>query len=84
MLAEMTSSEFGEWMAFFALEPWGFEEENRRVGVLASTVANMSGRVLRDGTRIKPDDFVPRERPKADPIEMAKRIFGYSPPKGKG
>ena len=79
MLRELTAEQLSEWAAFYDLEPWGFHEENRRVGVIASTVANMAGKRLK--REVSPADFMPRRAPKpADVVEQAKAIFGF----GKG
>jgi len=44
MLAEMSSINLTEWMAFDQLEPFGEAEKNAeyRAGVIASTVANVN------------------------------------------
>ena len=55
----MSSAEFVHWCAFFALEPWGYPAENWRMGVLAATTANYSGRVKK---ALKPSDFMPTDR----------------------
>jgi hypothetical protein len=81
MLAEMTASEFAGWRAFFSLEPWGFHEENRRMAVLASTISNMSGKIVR--RPVTPDAFMPVERHQpTSVIDKVKAAFGYG--KGKG
>lgn len=53
----MTGEEFRDWCAFYALEPWGSEVDNWRMGVLAATTANFSGRSKKS---LKPSDFMPR------------------------
>lgn len=58
MLERMSSGLLTEWEAFFRLEPWGAEVENRRFALVAATIANM----LR-GERTRPyklDDFLLR------------------------
>lgn len=40
MLAELTSAQFAEWMAYSRLEPWGEERDDLRMGIIASTIAN--------------------------------------------
>lgn len=82
MLREVTAEQFAEWAAFFSLEPWGFHEENRRMGVLASTVANMSGKKLKRPMSAK--DFMPQDPERKEPVDLVERIkrrFGYY---GKG
>lgn len=45
-----------EWEAFYTLEPWGFEMETNRYGVVCSTMANcMAGK--KGGGSFGPDDF---------------------------
>lgn len=57
----MSSAEFTEWAAFYSLEPWGFDMENWRFGVIASVIANS----VRDRKKRKrpfvPEDFMPSE-----------------------
>lgn len=36
-------SELHEWMAFFAIEPWGAVRADYRAGVVASTLVNVNG-----------------------------------------
>lgn len=78
MLRELTAEQFAEWFAFHGLEPWGFQVENLRMGVIASTTANVSGRLRR---QVSPADFMPQERRPVDLVEKVKAIFGW---KGKG
>lgn len=57
--ARMSSEEFTDWVAYAAVEPFGFEVENFRAGAIASTVANVAPR--KRGTRaLKPSDFYPQ------------------------
>ena len=70
----MTGAEFADWCAFYQLEPWGFEAQNWRMGVLAAVTANYSGRVKK---ALKPSDFLPRaEKPRkvADPARLRERL----------
>ena len=84
MLRELTAEQFAEWAAFFGLEPWGFHEENRRMAVVASTVANMSGKKVKRPvpvTDFMPKDSSEQEEP-VDVVESIKRRFGYYGKKG--
>jgi hypothetical protein len=57
MLAEMTSAQFAEWIAYNKLEPFGEEREDLRMGIVASTIANAN---LPKGKKpYKPADFTP-------------------------
>ena len=39
LLDALTPEQFAEWADYYNLEPWGFEVEDLRVGILASTIA---------------------------------------------
>ena len=72
--ASLSSAQFVDWCAFYSLEPWGFQADAWRMGVVASTVANYSGRVKKP---LKPSDFMPgekrsRRRPLSDEETMAR------------
>jgi hypothetical protein len=71
---QITSAEFEDWCAFYALEPWGWEAQNWRMGVVASTVANYSGNIKKP---VKPSDFMPgaaKKRPSMNPLELRARL----------
>jgi hypothetical protein len=78
MLAEMTASQLAGWEAYFSLEPWGTEVDDHRAGVIASTVANLSGKTLRKGADTQPADFFPSRIPKPRPsvADQVHAIFG--------
>jgi hypothetical protein len=69
----MTGEEFSEWCAFYALEPWGWEAQNWRMGVVASTVANFSGHIKKP---VKPSDFLPgaKQKPTMSPGALLARL----------
>jgi len=57
MLEEMTSLQLSEWMAYNEIEPFGEEREDLRMGILASTMANIN---RSSGKKpYKPRDFMP-------------------------
>lgn len=58
MLGRMTSTQIAEWMAFFNLHPFGEERDDLRMGILASCIHNMAGRVSKHSK--KPADFMPK------------------------
>lgn len=69
MLAEMTSAQLSEWMAFAQLEPWGEERADLRAGIIASTMANsMKGA---KGKAFKPQDFMPKFEPEDEEATAA-------------
>lgn len=55
----MSAYEFSLWAAEYARNPWGEERQDYRAGIVASTVANMSGKTLKRGNESKPRDFMP-------------------------
>lgn len=64
MLRQMPAGALTEWEAFFRLEPWGNEVENRRFALVAATIANM---LRSEKTRpYKLDDFVLRSAAEAE------------------
>lgn len=52
----MTHREFLKWAAWYAMEPFGEQRDDLRIGVLAATVCNLlsSGK----GKLAKPSDFM--------------------------
>jgi hypothetical protein len=58
MLGRMTSTQMAEWTAYFNLDPWGEERADLRMGILASLIHNMAGRVSKGNKRAA--DFMPK------------------------
>lgn len=58
-LGEMSAAEFDLWAAFHQQYPIGQERADLHAGIVASTVANFSGRQLREGESLAPADFMP-------------------------
>ena len=54
--ARMSSSEFGEWVAFYSIEPFGDHIEDLRTGTLAALIANVNR--AKDTPPYKPTDFI--------------------------
>lgn len=69
--AAMSSAEFVDWCAFYSLEPWGFQADTWRMGVLASTTANFSGNVKKP---LSPADFMPSDKPRKRKITEAEAL----------
>lgn len=58
-LAErIDSREFSEWLAFYALEPWGEPPTDLRHGILASLIANVNRDETKQRKPFKPQDFM--------------------------
>lgn len=60
----MSSLEFTYWAEFYALEPFGFDAENWRMGMVCATAANAAG-PKKGGKAWRVEDFVPAR--KAEP-----------------
>ena len=74
-MAEMSSRQLAEWIAYYQLEPWGEERADLRAGIVASTIANVN----RSAKRTKPytpRDFMPRfDAEPEEPTETATRLM---------
>lgn len=78
LLAMLTPQQFDEWIAYWTLEPFGYETEWQHAGVVASVIANVHRK--KHSRSYKPSDFIPKVRkaPKKqtvkEMIEQAKLI----------
>lgn len=63
----MSSREFSEWMAFFGLEPFGFEAEFLGHAQTAATIANVN---RGKGKPVKVQDFMPKQHEQQTPEQM--------------
>lgn len=82
----MSAREFGEWMAFYALEPFGDNRADLRIGILAALTANIARDEKRRSKPYEVDDFMPkfdRTEKEAQPweeqlalVEMLNAAFG--------
>jgi hypothetical protein len=57
----MSSLEFTYWAEFYAMEPFGFDAENWRMGMTCSTTANAAG-PKKGGKAWRVEDFVPARK----------------------
>lgn len=55
LLARTDSLEIAEWMAFETIEPFGYDSENHRIGVLTSLIAN-----CHRNEKKQPKPFIPQ------------------------
>jgi hypothetical protein len=69
----ISSSEFAEWRAYDLREPIGPERQEMMAAIVATTVANFSGRTKKN---LKPKDFLPTYGPpkRQDPADMLNRL----------
>lgn len=82
----MSAREFGEWMAFYRLEPFGEDRADLRMGILAALTANIARDEKRRRDPYEVDDFMPkfdRVEKEAQPwqeqlalVEMLNAAFG--------
>jgi hypothetical protein len=72
MLAEISSAQYSEWMAFYRLEPYGEERADLRAGIIASTIANANRG--KNQKVFKPSDFIARFDPPDEEAEAALMI----------
>ncbi len=56
----MSSAEFAEWMAYYAIEPFGEERADLRMGILASLIANVNRDSKKQREPFAPADFMPK------------------------
>ena len=74
MLSRITASQFREWMAYMAIEPWGEARADLRAGIVAAAVTN-AHRVK--GKAAKPKDFMPKfDRKPQSPADHLKIFRG--------
>jgi hypothetical protein len=52
----LPAPEFAEWKAHYALDPWTEDRADLRMGVIAATIKNASGRYAETA---HPSDFIP-------------------------
>lgn len=58
MLEELSSGQITEWMAFYQLEPWGYETEMMGHGITASRIDNLFRK--EDELEPQPSDYIPK------------------------
>lgn len=79
----MPVSLFYEWMAFFGLEPFGWQEDEYRSSLIASVIANTARNPKKRRKPFEPKDFMRKEkmnkakRPTQEQLaQKIKTIFG--------
>jgi hypothetical protein len=55
----LPASEIEFWRAYYSIYPFPQEREDVRTALLAQTIANMSGRTIKDGFERKIEHFLP-------------------------
>ena len=79
--AEIDSAEFSEWRALYErVETFGEDRADLRAGIVASTIANFSGKVLKDHSSVSHEDYMPfrdkeeQKQSEADKVKAARMI----------
>lgn len=80
--AEVSSAEFGEWVAYFSIEPFGERIADLRAGTIASVIANVNR--APNTPPVSPSAFVswgnepkPTQQPRSAE-EVAASVFGVN------
>lgn len=77
LLELLDSRQISEWMAYYAIEPFGQYPEYLRAGIIAATIANVHQG--KKGRRFTAEDFMPKEpsasRPKKQSVAEMKAIM---------
>lgn len=73
LLAELTSRQVAEWLAYAQVEPWGEDRADLRAGIVAATVANAFRR--QDSRAFTPQDFMPDFAEDEDPDAASARLM---------
>lgn len=68
----ISSYQLSEWMAFFNLEPFGFESNMFGHGIVASTLVNI--RKKKGVKAVTPQDFIPKIKEKKSAREFFKNL----------
>ena len=56
---EIDSHEFGYWLAYYGLEPWGERVADMRHGIAVATLANINRNTDARPDAYMPEDFMP-------------------------
>ncbi len=59
-MQQISSAEFVYWVALYELEPWGYDADMWRAGLVAAATANTAGK-KRNGQPFRPSDFIPQK-----------------------
>lgn len=61
LIEQMSSHEFTYWIAYYSMEPFGYEIESWRAGMQAAATANTAG-TKKGGQKFTPADFIPKKQ----------------------
>jgi len=75
MLGEISSRALAEWMAFFSLEPFGYEANLAGHAITSSVLANTNRK--KGAKPFKPADFLPQEEKAHEPGDFVKELKDF-------
>lgn len=76
LLNRISSKELTEWMAFYELEPFGYDAENLGHAITASTIANVNRQKGQKPYTIA--DFMPHEKQEQSIDQMLQIAQAYT------
>lgn len=65
----MSETEFRDWQAYFAIEPFGEEAAFYRSGIVAATIANVNRDTKTHPEPFSPADFMPKSKRREEEAE---------------
>ncbi len=71
LLASLSSRQISEWMAYFALEPFGEERADLRAALIACLIANANRDEKKRPTPFRVEEFMPVRETTSLPLESA-------------
>jgi len=80
LLARLSSTQISEWMAYYALDPFGEERADLRAAMIMSLIANVNRDAEKKREPYTAEDFMPRfgqppPEPAAAPWEQQKEML---------
>lgn len=66
LLKALSPRQFAEWAEFYNTEPWGFDVDDARLGVLCASIFRSQG-----SKTAKPEDFMMGEPPEVEETHFA-------------
>lgn len=74
-MESLSSRQMAEWWAYYRIEPFGWDVENWRSGLVASTIANVNrGKSRRV---FKPTDFMPKPPDTTPPAKKLRASLAH-------
>lgn len=75
MLAAMTPSQLGEWLAYYEIDPWGEQRADLRAAIVATEIHRAAGSRRSDGQPIEPKQFMRFiDQPQQKPVSQSEKL----------